>query len=54
MNEFTAKGNEINEMADRLEAMSIRELMIRVKALVDKVTTTSGFKRMDSSTDSIA
>ena len=35
MNESAAKVNRINEMASRLEAMSVHELMVRVKALKD-------------------
>ena len=33
MNEIVAKGDRIDEMVGHLETMSIRELMVRVKAL---------------------
>ena len=54
MNEISLKGDKIDKMADRLEAMPIRELMIRDEALEDKDTNVVGFKHRDCSTGSIA
>ena len=49
MNGIAAKADIINEMAGRLEAMFVRELMIRVEALEDKATTAGGYECGDNS-----
>ncbi|KAG7029886.1 hypothetical protein SDJN02_08229, partial [Cucurbita argyrosperma subsp. argyrosperma] len=50
MNEISAKADRINEMAGRLEAMPVRELMTRVEVLEDEATTVGGFEHRDSLT----
>ena len=50
LNEITAKADMTDEMASRLETMSICELMNRVKILEDKATSAGGFECRDSST----
>ena len=54
MNDISVKGDKIGKMAGRLEAMPIRELMIRDETLEDKDTTVVGFEKRDCSMDSIA
>ncbi|XP_022981546.1 uncharacterized protein LOC111480631 [Cucurbita maxima] len=54
MNEIAIKADKINEMTGRLEAMSVRELMIRVETLEEKAATVGGFEYGDSSTGFVA
>ena len=48
MNEIATKADRIDEMAGRLEAMPIPELMTRVEVLEDRATTAGGFEHRDS------
>ena len=54
MNEIVVKTNKIDKMAGHLKAMPVVELMIGVKALEDKDTTTGGFECRNSSMAFIA
>ena len=49
MDAITAKSIRIDEIRDCIEAISDRELMVRIKVLKDKTTTVGGFERGDNS-----
>lgn len=50
-NEIAAKANRIDEMVGRLETMPVHELLVKLDALEDKATISSGFEHSDSSMD---
>lgn len=54
MNEIATKADKIDEIVGYLEAMSIRELMLRVESIEEKAITVGGFEHEDNLTSYIA